>query len=61
MAAHWEDFSRDPRASLRVVPLTDLPELIERLRSTLPAGRFSVPAPGAQIRFRVCEPSALAG
>jgi hypothetical protein len=56
MAAHWEDFSRDPGRPLRVVPLTDLPDLIERLRDTLPAGRFSVPTPGAQARFRVCEP-----
>jgi hypothetical protein len=56
MAAHWEDFSRDPRDPLRVVPLTDLPDLVDRLRETLPAGRFSVPAPGAQVRFRVCEP-----
>ena len=54
MAAHWEDFSRDPRDPLRVVPLTDLPELLDRLRSTLPAGRFSVPKPGERIRFRVC-------
>lgn len=57
LAAHWEDFSRDPRRPLRVVPLTDLPELLERLRSTLPAGRFSVPRPGERIRFRVCEAS----
>jgi hypothetical protein len=56
MAAHWEDFSRDPGRPLRVVPLTDLPDLIDRLRDTLPAGRFSVPAPGAQVRFHVCEP-----
>jgi hypothetical protein len=63
MAAHWEDFSREPDPDprkLRVVPLTDLPELIDRLESTLP-GRFSVPAPGAQIRFRVCDPGAIAG
>ena len=61
MAAHWEDFSRDPGDQLRVAALTDLPELLERLRGTLP-GRFSVPAPGARIRFRVCEhPHAPAG
>lgn len=57
LAVHWEDFSRDPREPLRVVPLTDLPELLERLASALPPGRFSVPRPGARIRFRVCERS----
>ena len=49
-------FLRDPGRPLRVVPLTDLPDLIDRLRDTLPADRFSVPASGAQVRFRVCEP-----
>lgn len=57
LAAHWEDFSRDPEAPPRVVPLTDMRELLARLRSTLTAGRFSVPMRGAQLRFAVCPAS----
>jgi hypothetical protein len=56
MAAHWEDFFAAPSADPKVVPLTDLSELLGRLRGALPEGRFSVPKPGEQIRFRVCEP-----
>jgi hypothetical protein len=56
LAAHWEDFFAAPTPDPEVVPLTDLSELLARLRSVLPAGRFSVPKPGERIRFRVCEP-----
>ncbi len=56
LAAHWEDFSSELKTDdPKVVPLTDMDELLARLRGTLP-GRFSVPKPTAEIRFRVCAP-----
>ncbi len=56
MAAHWEDFSSKPRDDgvPRVVALTSMPELLARLRGALPARHYSVPKPGAEVRFRVC-------
>jgi len=60
LISHWEDFFRAPDAPLRVVPATDLPALLERIEEALPSApaklppRWTLPEPGAQIRFHTC-------
>lgn len=57
LAAHWEDFFQAPTETPEVVPGTDMRELLARLRSTLPDGRYAVPRPDEVIRFAVCPAS----
>jgi hypothetical protein len=56
LAAHWENFFSAPSPTPGVVPLTDLPELLSRLRTVRGPDGFGVPRPGDRLRFNVCPP-----
>ena len=55
VVGHWEDFFRPQEKPVRAVPMTDVPEFIERTKRALPEdSRWVLPRPHAVLRIEEC-------